>query len=44
MLQNYNKISIKRAVFSIILEKTQIKTSTKKNPHILRTPIFHRPK
>jgi len=33
--------------FAEILEyknKTQIKTCTKKNPHILRTPIFQRPK
>ena len=30
MLQNYNKILTKRTVFSIILNKTQIKTSTKK--------------
>ena len=30
MLQNYNKILTKRTVFSIILDKTQIKASTKK--------------
>ena len=29
MLQNYNKILTKRTVFSVILEQTQIKTSTK---------------
>jgi len=44
MLQNYNKILTKVPYFQLNYNKTQIKTSTKKNPHILRTPIFQRPK
>ena len=44
MLQNYNKILTKRTVFSIVLEWNQNQDLHKKNPHILRTPIFQRPK
>ena len=45
MLQNYNKILTKRTVFSIILEwKPDQNLHKKKNPHILHTPIFQRPK
>ena len=40
MLQNYNKILTKVLYSQLYQNKTQIKTSTKKNPHILRTPIF----
>jgi len=44
MLQNYNKILTKRTVLSIILEGNPDQDLHKKNPHILRTPIFQRPK
>jgi hypothetical protein len=46
MLQNDNKILTKRSVFSIILEQNPVQDlhGKKKNPHILRTPIFQRPK
>ena len=40
MLQNYNKILSKRTVFSIILEKTQIKTATKKKSAYFTHPDF----
>ena len=45
MLQNYNKMLTKRTVFSIILGKNPDQDlHKKKNPQILRTPIFQRPK
>ena len=44
LLQNYNKILTKRTVFSIILEQKPDQDLHKKNPHILRTPIFQQPK
>ena len=45
MLQNYNKILTKRTILSIILEQNPDQDlHKKKNPHILRTPIFQRPK
>ena len=40
MLQNYNKILTKSTVFSIILEKTQIKTSTQKKSAYFTHPDF----
>jgi len=44
MLQNYNKTLTKRTVFSVILEQNPDQDLHKRNPHILRTPIFQRPK
>ena len=44
LLQYYNKILIKPTVFSILLEWNPDQDLHKKNPHILRTPIFQRPK
>jgi len=44
MLQKYNKILTKRTVFSIILQQNPDQKLHKKNSHILRTPIFQRPK